>query len=103
MQKQVSVSRKKSVFRRDIFSIGLSEIGAILSCNNATIFTFTNLLLSPDQSIFVMSIIDSIPAQWRTIVKGSSSLPIIPPVPVDPTIIIDETSLFFSDVSPEQI
>ena len=75
---------KKLYGKTRSFSIGLLQIGAILSCNNATMFTFTNLLLNPDQSLFVMSIIDSIPAQWRTIVKGSSSLPIIPPVPDNP-------------------
>ena len=87
--------QKKTVFRRDIFSNGLLEIGATLSCNNATIFTYTNLLLNPDKSFCVMSIIDSIPAQWRTIVKGSSSLPIIPPVPHNPPLSLSMKFLWF--------
>ena len=50
-----------------------------------------------------MSIIDFIPAHWRTIIKDSSYLPIISLVPDDPNIIIDESSLTFSDVSSKQI
>ena len=81
---------KKSVFRRDLFSIGLLKIGDLLSCSNTTTtFSFTNLLLNSEQSFFVMSIIDSIPAHWRKIIKGSSSLPIISPVLDAPSIIID--------------
>ena len=79
------------------------KTGDLLSCNNTTIFSFTSLLLNPEPSFFVMSIIDCIPAHWRTIIKGSSSFPIISPVPDDPTIIIDESSLTFSDVSSQQI
>ena len=94
---------KKSVFRRDLFSIGLLKIGDLLSCNNSTTFSATNLLLNPEQSFFVMSIIDSIPDHWRTIIKDSSSFPIISPVLDAPTIIIDGNSLTLSDVSSKQI
>ena len=94
---------KKSVFRRDLFSIGLLKIGDLLSCNNITTFSFTNLLLNSEQSFFVMSIIDSIPTHWRTIIKDSSSLPIISPVLDVPSIIIDGNPLTFSDVSSKQI
>ena len=50
-----------------------------------------------------MSIIDSIPTHWRTIIKDSSSLPIIFPVLDAPSIIIDGNPLTFSDVSSKQI
>ena len=50
-----------------------------------------------------MSIIDSIPTHWRTIIKDSSSLPIIFPVLNAPSIIIDGNPLAFSDVSSKQI
>ena len=93
---------KKSVFRRDLFSIGLLKIGDSLSCNNST-FSVTNLLLNPEQSFFVMSIIDSIPDHWRTIIKDSLSFSIISPVLDAPTIIIDGNSLTLSDVSSKQI
>ena len=94
---------KKSVFRRDLFSISLLKIADLLSCDSTATFSFTNLLLNPEQSFFVMSIIDSIPAHWRTIIKDSSSFPIISPVSDVPTIIVDGNSLTFSDVSSEQI
>ena len=93
---------RKSVFRRDLFSIGLLKIADLLSCDNTTTFNFTNLLLNPEQSFFVMSIIDSIPAHWRTIID-SSSLPIISPISDVPTIIIDGNSLTFSEISSKQI
>ena len=95
---------KKSVFGKDLFSIGLLKIGDLLSCDNTTTFSFTTLLLNPEQSFFfVMSVIDSIPAHWRTIIKDSSSLPIISPISDVPKIIIDGNSLTFSDVSSKQI
>ena len=50
-----------------------------------------------------MSIIGSIPAHWRTIIKDSSSLPIISPVLDAPNIIIDGNSLTFSHFSSKQI
>ena len=50
-----------------------------------------------------MSIIDSIPAHWRTIIKEASSTPIISPVPDAPTILIDENPLTIFDVSSKQI
>ena len=43
---------RKSVFRRDLFSIGLLKIADLLSCDNTTIFSFTNLLLNPEQIFF---------------------------------------------------
>ena len=97
------LTKKKSVFWKDLFSLGLLKIGDLLSCKNTTTSSFTNLLLNPEQSFFVISIIDSIPAHWRTIIKDSSSLPIISPVLDAPSIIIDENSLTFSDVSSKQI
>ena len=84
------------------FSIGLLKIADLPSGDNTT-FSFTNLMLNPEQSFFVMSIIDSIPAHWCTIIKDSSSLPIISPISDVPTIIIDGNSLTFSDVSSKQI
>ena len=94
---------KKSVFRRDLFSIGLLKIGDLLSCSNTTTFSFINLLLNPEQSFFVMSIIDSVTTHWCTIIKDSSSLPIIFPVLDAPSIIIDGNPHTFSDISSKQI
>ena len=53
MERQISLCwQKKSVFRRDLFSIGLLKVGDLLSCNNTTAFSFTNILLDPEQSVF---------------------------------------------------
>ena len=93
----------KSVLRRDLFSMGLLKIGDLLSGNIPSPFCFMKLLLTPEQRFFVMSIIDSIPAHWRTIIKEASSPPIISPVPDAPTILIDENPLTIADVSSKQI
>ena len=93
----------KSVFRRDLFSMGLLKIGDLLSDDIPSTFCSMNLLLTPEQRFFVMSIIDSIPAHWRTIIKEASSAPIISPVPDAPTILIDENPLTIVDVSSKQI
>ena len=53
---------KKIGLSKGFFSIGLLEIGDLLSCNNTTIFSFTNLLSIVSLVFFVMSISDSIPA-----------------------------------------
>ena len=93
----------KSVFRRDLFSMGLLKIGDLLSGNIPSTFCFMNLLLTPEQRFFVMGIIDSIPAHWRKIIKDASSRPIISPVPDAPTILIDKNPLTILDVSSKQI
>ena len=93
----------KSVFRRDLFSMGLLKIGDLLSGNFPPSFCFMNLPLTPEQRFFLMSIIDSIPAHWRTIIKEASSTPIISPVPDAPTILVDENPLTIVDVSSKQI
>ena len=93
----------KSVFRRVFFSMGLLKIGDLLSGDIPSTFCFMNLLLTPEQRFFVMSIIDSIPAHWRTIIKEASSTPIVSPVPDAPTILIDENPLTIVDVSSKQM
>ena len=93
---------KKSFFRRDLFTIGLLKLGDLIS-GNGTAFSFTNPLLNPEQRFFVMSIIDSISAHWRTIIKEASFLPIIFPVPNVPTVTVDGSSLNIFDVSSKQI
>ena len=42
---------KKSFFRRDLFTIGLLKLGDLIS-GNSTAFSFTNLLLNPEQRFF---------------------------------------------------
>ena len=46
---------KISVFRRYVFffSIGLLKVRGLLSCNNTATFSFTNLLLNPEQFYFI--------------------------------------------------
>ena len=83
--------------------MGLLKIRDLLSGNILSTFSFMNFLLNPEQRFLVMSIIDSIPAHWCTIIKEASSTPIISPVPDAPTILIDENPLTIFDVSSKQI
>ena len=62
---------KKSRYRRDIVKLGFVKIGDLLSADNS--FTYsTNPLVNPEQRFFLMNIINSIPADWRSLLKAST-------------------------------
>ena len=64
---------KKSRYRRDIVSSGFVNIEDLLSSHNS--FTdSTNPLVNPEQKLFLMSLINSIPVDWRSLLKASNDV-----------------------------
>ena len=64
---------KKSMYRRDIVNLGFVKIGDLISAN---IFFPVGLAppVNPEQRFFLMSIVNSIPAEWRSVLKASTEV-----------------------------
>ena len=62
---------KMSIYRGDIIKLGLLKIGDVLRANNSSRFNvYGTSLLSPEQNFFLISLIDSFPAEWRASAKS---------------------------------
>ena len=64
---------KKSVCRRDIADQGF--------CKTWDLFSVDNVLLNPEQSFFIMSVINSMPAAWRLLIRTANIAPVLSPLP----------------------
>ena len=75
-----------------------------MSVNCSFSLDFLTPLTSPEQRFFLMSIVNSIPSEWRALAKASTNLSSNPPIPSTPTIKTDNgNSTAISDVSSRQI
>ena len=91
------------MYRRDIVNLGVVKIKDLISANNSFSCDFSSLT-NPEQRFFLMSIINSIPAEWRSLIKASTNVPSANPIPITPTIKLpsgDVVSIL--DISPKQI
>ena len=96
---------KKSMYRRDIINLGFVKIGDLISEKNSFSYGI-NSLVNPEQRFFLMSIINSIPAEWRSVVKASTDhdVSVIDPFPNTPTIRMEGDNLVpILDASSKQI
>jgi len=93
---------KKSTSRRDIVDLGYLKIGDLISAN---CFTFDPIHspLNPEQSFFVMRIVNSVSPQWRSIIKNSTILFAIDSIPNVPFIRTEEKSVPVLDISSKRI
>ena len=64
---------KKSIYRTDIVNLGFVKIRDLISANNSFLCDFSSLT-NPEQRFFLMSIINSIPAEWRSLIKASTNV-----------------------------
>ena len=85
---------KKSMYRRDIINLGFVKIGDLISEKNSFSYGI-NSLVNPEQRFFLMSIINSIPAEWRSVEKASTDhdVSVIDPFPNTPTIMMEGDNL----------
>ena len=96
---------KKSMYRRDTINLGFVKIGDLISEKNSFSYGI-NSLVNPEQRFFLMSIINSIPAEWRSVVKASTDhdVSVIDPFPNTPTIRMEGDNLVpILDTSSKQI
>ena len=94
---------KKSMYRRDIVNLGVVKIKDLISANNSFSCDFSSLT-NPEQRFFLMSIINSIPAEWRSLIKASTNVTSANPIPITPTIKLPSGNVVpILDISPKQI
>ena len=94
---------KKSVYRRDIVNLGFVKIRDLISANNS-FSCYVSSLTNPEQRFFLMSIINSITAEWRSLIKASTNVTSANPIPITPTIkMASGNAVLIIDISPKQI
>ena len=94
---------KKSMYRRDIVNLGFVKIGDLITENHSFLYGI-NPLLNPEQRFFHMSIVNSIPAEWHSVVKASADVSVSDPLPNTPTIRMESGNLVpIFDASSKQI
>ena len=81
----------KSVYRRDIADQGFCKIWDL--------FSVDNVRLNPEQSFFIMSVINSMPAASRLLIRTANIAPVLSPLPNTPTILINDILIPILDVS----
>ena len=95
---------KMSLYRKDLIDLGFLKIGDVISINNFFSLNVISPLVSPEQRFFLMSIVNSIPAEWRALARASSDESPIVPLPNTPTITMDnDDSVPILHVSSKQI
>ena len=95
---------KMSIYRGDMIKLGFLKIGDVLRANNSSRFNaYGTSLLSPEQNFFLMSLIDSFPAEWRASAKSFTDLSLIEEIPNDPRLRLGNGNLVpILDISSKQ-
>ena len=78
------------------------KIGDLISADISFSYD-TSSLINPEQRFFLMSIINSIPTEWRSLIKVSTDVTIADPIPSIPTIKMASGYVPILDLSPKQI
>ena len=94
---------KKSMYRRDIVNLDFVKIKDLISANNSFSCDFSSLT-NPKQRFYLTSIINLIPAEWRSLIKASTNVTSANPTPITPTIKLPSGNIVpILDISPKQI
>ena len=97
------VITKKSMYRRDIVNLGFVKIKDLISANSSFSCDFSSLT-NPEQTFFLRSIINSIPVEWRSLIKASTNVISANPILITPTIKMPSGNVVpILDISPKQI
>ena len=86
---------KKSVYRRDIADQGFCKIWDL--------FSVDNVQLNPEQSFFIMSVISSMTAAWRLLIRTANIAPVLSPLPNTPAILINDILIPILDAPSKHI
>ena len=91
------------MYRRGIVNLGFVKIRDLISANNSFSYDFSSRI-NPEQRFFLMSIINSIPAGWRSLIKASTNVTSANLIPITPTIKMASGNVVpILDISPKQI
>ena len=85
----------KSVYRRDIADQGFCKIWDL--------FSVDNVQLNPEQSFFIMSVISSMTAAWRLLIRTANIAPVLSPLPNTPAILINDILIPILDAPSKHI
>ena len=85
----------KYVYRRDIADQGFCKIWDL--------FSVDNVRLNPEQRLFIMSVINSMPAAWRLLIRKANIAPVLSPLPNTPAILINDIVIPILDASSKHI
>ena len=85
----------KYVYRRDIADQGFCKIWDL--------FSVDNVRLNPEQRLFIMSVINSMPAAWRLLIRKANIAPVLSPLPNTPAILINDILIPILDASSKHI
>ena len=97
------VMTKISMYRGDIVNLGFMKVRDLISANNSCSCDFSSLTNS-EQRFFLTSVINSIPAEWRSLIKASTNVTSANPIPLTPTIKLPSGNVVpILDISPKQI
>ena len=79
------------------------KIGDLLSADNSFSYDISSFI-NPEQRFFLVSIIDSIPTDWRSLIKASTDITVADPSPSVPAIKMASGNVVpILDISPKQI
>ena len=79
------------------------KITDLISANNSFSCDFSSLT-NPEQRFFLVSIINLIPAEWRSLIKASTNVISTNPIPITPTIELPSGNVVpILNTSPKQI
>ena len=79
---------KMSMYRSDLVNLGIQKIGDLISANNSFLYNYATPLPTAEQRFFLMRIVNSMPMEWRALVKASTVATVIDPIPSTPTIMM---------------
>ena len=85
----------KYVYRRDIADQGFCKIWDLFSVDNVG--------LNPKQRLFIMSVINSMPAAWRLLIRKANIAPVLSPLPNTPALLINDILIPNLDASSKHI
>ena len=67
------------------------------------LFSVDNVQLNPEQSFFIMSVINSMPAAWRLLIRTANIAPVFSPLPNTNAILINDILIPILEASSKHI
>ena len=72
---------KRSVHKRNLVNLGIIKVGDLITDNNLFLHEDPCVTTSPEQRFFIMGVAQSLPSDWKTIVRSSVCKNEIRPIP----------------------
>ena len=87
---------------RNLFTEEILRIKAFVKSGAYFLLVMYNLY-NPEQSFFIMSVINSMPAAWRLLIRTANIAPVLSPLPNTPAILINDILIPILDASSKHI